>query len=143
MNKKQPLFQRRDCLAFKQGETIQTKAESEKVDALGNYSSNYTKNSNNIESFFGSQIGKNYYKKQILILILKYPIIEISNARTIIENNVDTAIGVISFIKAIRSQTKDITSLHETILKELNLPTSLITNKNEKQKREKWISFSF
>ena len=128
--------------AFKQGETNQTKAQSEKVDALGN-SSNYTENANNLESFFGSKIGKDYYKKQILSLLLKGPSIKISNARTIIVNNVDTEIGVISFINAIRSQTKDITSLHETILKELNLPTSLITNKNVRQKREKWISFSF
>ena len=89
------------------------------------------KTADNLESFFGSQIGKDYYEKQILSLLLMCSSIKIFNAETIIVNNVDTEIGVISF-NSTRSQTKDIRFLHKTILKVLNLPTSY--------HEQKWIS---
>ena len=95
-----------------------------------------------LRTFFRNQLGKDFYKKQILDLILDSAKVKISNSQTIIVENLDTEIKVIDFINTVRSQ-KTISPLHETILKALDLPSSLITNKNVRQKQEGWISFSF
>ena len=126
---------------FKHNNKIQNK-EQEKPGEVLNHSQSIEK-ADKLHTFFASQIGKDYFKKQILEILLNSPNSKISNSRTIVVNNVDTEIGVIAFLIAIRSQRKDITALHENILSEINLPTSLISNKNVQQKKEKWISFSF
>ena len=50
------------------------------------------KKADKLHTFFASQIGKDYHKKQILDILLNSPNIEISNSRTIVVNNVDTKI---------------------------------------------------
>ena len=106
-----------------------------------------------LKKFFMLKIKTNGYKKKILQELFKSDAIKFSNDLTIIANNVDTNIPVLSFIDTIRSSKKRaFTDLHQLVLNTVNIPSHLIVNPNaikneqiKKSDQEKigWVPFTF
>ena len=107
----------------KEEKTEKSIAQTQKVELKGEEDEKLEETVNGektekLKKFFYLKIKTNGYKKERLQELFKSDAIKFSNDLTIIANNVDTNIPVLSFFDTIRSSKKrSFTDLHQLVLK--------------------------
>ena len=131
----------------RKGEEIDSKdspipsKKSQKEDTAGDTTRSLK---NNLKQNYLKQVRKDPYKKKLVSALFGSSKIKFSNNHSIIVNNVETNIGILSFVNTVRSkkQNTNFTELHQLILDNIDTEPSWILNPSATQNQDDWIPYN-